>query len=139
MSTKKTTIQFRKKNPIRKNSILVFFSVLKCILTFIYDAGNPNNSGKIGKNQKNKIFLSEILPSENKNTKFVNSVKFLPTKCFHPKVRPTKMSTSKMQRIGRMVIVFYKIFLFIKLFKVNRPLILKLINLWSERIVSSQH
>ena len=81
MSMKKTTIQFRKKYPIRKNSILVFFSVLKCILTLTYVAGNPNNSGRIGKNQKNKFFLSEIFPSENKNTKFVNSVKFLSKKC----------------------------------------------------------
>ena len=90
MTTKKTTIQFRKKNPIRKNSILVFFSVLKCVLTFIYDAGNPNNSGKIGKNQKNKIFLSEILPSENKNTKFVNSVNFLSKKCLQDPPPPKK-------------------------------------------------
>ena len=90
MSMKKTTIQFRKKYPIRKNSILVFFSVLKCVLTLIYDAGNPNNSGKIGKNQKNKIFLSEIFPSENKNTKFVNSVKFLSKKCLQNPPPPKK-------------------------------------------------
>ena len=81
MPRKKTTIQFWEKNPIRKNSILVFFSVFICVLTFSYDAGNPNNSGKIGKNRKNKIFLSEILPSENKNTKFVKSEKFSSKKC----------------------------------------------------------
>ena len=81
MPRKKTTIQSWKKNPIRKNSILVFFGVLICVLTVSYDAGNPNNSGKIGKNRKNKIFLSEILPSENKNTKFVKSEKFSSKKC----------------------------------------------------------
>ena len=54
MPRKKTTIQSLKKNPIRKNSILVFFGVLICVLTVSYDAGNPNNSGKIGKNRKNK-------------------------------------------------------------------------------------
>ena len=81
ISMKKTTIQSRKKYPVRKNSILVFFSVLGCVFTLICVAGNPNNSGRIGKNQKNKIFFSEIFPSENKNSKIVNFVKFHPTKC----------------------------------------------------------
>ena len=81
ISMKKTAIQSRKKYPIRKNSILVFFSVLKCVLTLIYVAGNPNNSGRIGKNQKNKIFFPEIFPSENKNSKIVKFVKIHPTEC----------------------------------------------------------
>ena len=95
MPRKKTTIQFWKKNPIRKNSILVFFSVLICVLTFSYDAGNPNNSGKIGKNRKNKIFLSEILPSENKNTKFVKSEKFSSKKCLKDPPPPKKLKKNR--------------------------------------------
>ena len=70
---KKTTIHFR-KNPIQKNAIFFFFSVLVCVFTLTCVAGNPNNSGRIGKNQKNKIFCSEIFPSENKNSKIVKFV-----------------------------------------------------------------
>ena len=81
MPMKKSTIQSLKKNPIRKNSFIVFFYVLICMLTVSYDAGNPDIGGKIGKNRKNKTFLVEILPFENKNTKFVKSEKFSSKKC----------------------------------------------------------
>ena len=81
MPKKKTTIQSLEKNPIRKNYFLVFFCASLCLLTVSYDAGNPNNSGKKEKNRKNKTFLAEILPFENKNTKFVKSEKFSSKKC----------------------------------------------------------
>ena len=56
ISMKKTTIQSR-KNSIQKNAIFFFFSVLVCVFTLTGVAGNPNNSGKIGKNQKNRIVV----------------------------------------------------------------------------------
>ena len=80
ISMKKTAIQSR-KNPIQKNAIFFFFSVLVCVFTLTCVAGNPNNSGKIGKNQKNRISFFEMFTTENKNSKVVKSVKIQPKKC----------------------------------------------------------
>ena len=60
------------------------------MLTVSYDAGNPDIGGKIGKNRKNKTFLVENLPFENKNTKFVKSEKFSSKKCLKDPPPPKK-------------------------------------------------
>ena len=93
ISEKKTTIQFR-KNLIQKNAIFFFFSVLVCILTLMCVAGNPSNSGKIGKIQKNRISFFDMFTTENKNSKVVKSVKIQPKKCLQnppPQKKPRKI------------------------------------------------
>ena len=89
ISMKNTTIQSR-KNPIQKNAIFFFLSVLVCVFTLTCVAGNPNNSGKIGKNQKNRISFFEMFTTENKNSKVVKFVKIQPKKCLQNPPPPQK-------------------------------------------------
>ena len=91
--SEKTTIQLR-KNLMQKNAIFFFFSVLVCVFTLTCVAGNPNNSGKIGKNQKNRISFFDMFTTENKNSKVVKSVKIQPKKCLqNPPPKKTKKNS----------------------------------------------